>query len=258
MSTTKIDADVKLPGTSFAGWWKCFVAACFLLVLFAGNTLAGPITVPTGLGLGDEYRLVFVTSTTRAATSTDIAYYNDFVTDVANQVPALVALGTTWTAIGSTSAVDARDNTDTNTPGGVPIYRLDDTRVADNNDALWGTFSDPLLASINVNQWGMITPNFAVWTGTNDLGFAYRPLGSGQVEIGSTTAVTEAWIESGSQTNPGMPRVFYAMSGIVPEPASLCLLSLGALVLTRRRRGICGGRRCFPFSLPATRYSPRA
>lgn len=34
---------------------------------------AAPITLPIGLNPGDEYRLAFVTSTTRDATSTDIA-----------------------------------------------------------------------------------------------------------------------------------------------------------------------------------------
>jgi hypothetical protein len=77
-----------------------------LAILGAASTsIAVPITVPTGLSPGDEYRLVFVTSTTRNATSSNIADYNLFVTGVANTIPELLALGTTWSATGSTRTV---------------------------------------------------------------------------------------------------------------------------------------------------------
>ena len=80
-------------------------ATCFaaVLVLSASAAHADPITVPTDLNPGDEYRLAFVTSTTRDATSTNIADYNAFVTTVAESVPELLALNTTWTAFGSTT-----------------------------------------------------------------------------------------------------------------------------------------------------------
>ncbi len=110
-------------------------------VLFsAANVFAAIITLPTSLNLGDEYRLAFVTSGTRDATSSDIADYNTFVTNAANAVPALASLGTTWTAIGSTATVDARDNTNT-VPStvnggsvGVPIFLLNDTKLVDSNN----------------------------------------------------------------------------------------------------------------------------
>ena len=81
-------------------------AAAALVLVAATGSLASPITVPTGLNPGDAYRLVFVTSTTLDATSSDIADYNAFVSGVANTVPELVALGTTWTAIGPSAGLD--------------------------------------------------------------------------------------------------------------------------------------------------------
>jgi hypothetical protein len=45
----------------------------------ASAVQAAIVTVPTGLNPGDQYRLVFVTSGTRDATSTNIADYNTFV-----------------------------------------------------------------------------------------------------------------------------------------------------------------------------------
>ncbi len=93
---------------------------------------AVPITVPTDLNPGDQYRLAFVTSTITNPFSSDIETYNSYVTGRANTVPELVALGTTWKVIGSTAATDARDNTHTNPfldRVGVPLYMLDDSRL---------------------------------------------------------------------------------------------------------------------------------
>ena len=50
-----------------------------LLLLALGSSAFGEILVPDGLALGDPYHLVFVSSTTRDATSGNISDYNDFV-----------------------------------------------------------------------------------------------------------------------------------------------------------------------------------
>lgn len=81
-----------------------------------------------------------MTSTTRDALSTNISDYNAFVTAAALSVPELAALSTAWHVIGATAAVDARDNTSTN-PGvdgvGVPIYLLNGTLLATDNNDCW-------------------------------------------------------------------------------------------------------------------------
>ena len=56
---------------------------------------------PDDLGLGDQYRLAFLTSTIRDALSSNIDDYNDFVQAVADTSPVAV-LGQTWNAIAST------------------------------------------------------------------------------------------------------------------------------------------------------------
>lgn len=148
-----------------------------LLVGASSESLAFATTVPTGLNPWDEYRLVFVSSTKRDATSSDIADYNAFVTALADAVPELLALGATWTAIASTSTVDARDNTNTN-PGtavGVPIYLLDGTLLVIDNADLW---DGALPAPLNVDETG--SPNdeglgSIVWTGTDPDGTATTP-----------------------------------------------------------------------------------
>ena len=134
--------------------------------LLPATALAVPIvTVPTSLSPGDQYRLAFVTSTARDATSSDIEVYNQFVTDVANGVPELADLPTTWKAIGSTEYIDARDNTDTNPNvwAGVPIFLLNGTKLVDDNADLWDGSLD---VALNVDESGS-EYSYLVWTGTS-------------------------------------------------------------------------------------------
>lgn len=199
---------------------------------------ATPITVPAGLNPGDHYRLVFVTSTSRDGTSTNIADYNAFVTTAANSVPQLAALSTTWTAIASTATVNARDNTGTNPVAtGVPIYNLAGLEVATNNTTLWtSTLTVTHLAAINANESGTIVPTgVTVWTGTNLAGTKTAvPLGPGtSVGYGNAANTDALWILNvfGSATTTS--RSFYAISGdlkVVPEPSSVLLACLGLAV----------------------------
>ncbi len=221
------------------------IASLVVFATFAIAPLAASaaiITVPTDLNVGDQYRLAFVTSTTRDATSTDIADYNAFVTALATGVTELNGLGTSWKAIGSTATVDARDNTGTNPSStGVPVYRLDDTRLADNNADLW---DEVLFAPLNTDELGTITTELWVWTGTYYDGFAADPdeLGSGS-PIRGRSDLADAWMEVISGT-PETARPLYAMSDVltvVPEPNTMFLLCVGATAvvgwqLRRRRR----------------------
>lgn len=219
------------------------------LGLTAFSTLAAPITIPTGLNPGDQYRIAFVTSTIRDATSSNIADYNAFVTAAANTVSELASLGTGWTAIGSTASIDARDNTNTNftTSTGVGIYLLNDTKLADNNADLWdGNIDVPL--SIDENGQNLVT---VVWTGTSE--FSGQPVddfvlgGGGDPEegdlitvVGNSGASSFGWAESSNLSNATTElHSFYAISGLltVADTAVLAVFALGlaGLGFVRRR-----------------------
>lgn len=217
-----------------------FVASVMLAPL---ATLAAPITVPTGLNPGDQYRLAFVTSTTRNSTSANIADYNAFVTTAANSVPELAALGTTWNAIGSTSTIDARDNTGTNwvvDPVGVPIYELADGLIATSNADLWdGSIATPLWYT---EQGGLDIVDDRVWTGTLPDGEKSTfVLGASVfVTFGRSADLSSSWIAAGDLKR-GNPLHLYAMSDVltvVPGPSAMVLTSLAAigLVVLRLRR----------------------
>jgi hypothetical protein len=220
------------------------------IVLVCGNALAQIVTTPPGLNPGDPYRLAFVTNAQTLATSGNISFYNDYVTDVANTGPGLLApLGLDWIAIASTANIDARDNTGTNpnTSAGVPIYNLDGLFVAANNADLWdGTLVNP----INVSELGTEPPltlnDRQTWTGTRgdgtgDPGFLLSG-GSGQAASGRWSITANDWWVRVT-TNQQNSREFsvYGISGqltAVPEPSATMLLLTGGIFLFggRRRR----------------------
>lgn len=219
----------------------------FLLVVSAPEAAsAAPMTIPSGLNPGDQYRLAFVTSTGHDAMSADVADYNAFAASLANAVPALSALGTTWTVLASTAAVDARDNTLTN-PGlatGVAIYNLGGSLVAGNNADLW---DGALQAPIQFDETGT-SLSVVVHTGTDTAGqgIPSSQLGEPGITAGYSTATTSLWLTGQPGDNWFFETSLYAISGVltvVPEPASLTLLGLGSAALlvagirpTTRRR----------------------
>ena len=187
-------------GADTSGDFVC--SASFPYVLTVTDAAMPPITVPTGLNWGDEYRLAFVTSEVRNGASSNIASYNTFVTDVANTQPALASLGTTWRVIGSTQTVDARDNTGTNPAVdgvGVPIFLLNDTLLANDNLDLW---DGSILVRFEIDEGGSAIQQSFVFTGTSSSGVsrgAYA-LGAGvdsDVGIGITGMTGTSWVSSG-------------------------------------------------------------
>lgn len=233
--------------------FKSFSAGLLAVIatsLFTSGVLAAPITTPVGLNPGDTYRLAFVTSTRRAANSSDIANYNDFVTAAANASALLAALGTSWTAIGSTATGDARDNTGTNpfTDGvGVTIYNLGGDAIAFGNADLWDP-STGAFGSIFLNEFGSSNGSArTVWTGTNRDGTASSAtLGaaSGRTMTGRVTSLSQfRWVENQTFQN-GASFSLYGLSALltvpeaIPEPATLALFvaGLAGLGLARLKR----------------------
>ncbi len=103
--------------------------------------------IPSGLGPGDKFRLIFVTSTRRAGTSGNIDNYNNFVrTAVGSGHDDIQDYSTQFTVLASTASTDARDNTRTtftSSDKGVPIYWLSGNKVADNYEDFYdGSWDD--------------------------------------------------------------------------------------------------------------------
>ena len=88
--------------------------------------------IPTGLGAGDKFRLLFLSSNTdRNATSYDIADYNSFIKTLAtNGHSAIQSYSDGFRAVGCTPDSDATANTGT-TGVGVQIHWLNGNKAAD-------------------------------------------------------------------------------------------------------------------------------
>jgi hypothetical protein len=224
------------------------LAAGFLLTSTSSAQIVigqlGVLDDTSGLSAGQQYRLVFVTSTTTTATSANIGDYNTFVQGVANTA----GYGSVnWFAVGSTLTVDARDNTSTN-PGtdgaGVAIFNFDSLKIADNNSDLWDGDIDN---AINVTETGgSYTGEYwsgSVASGTADTGTGWV-LGStggspNLTRVGNNTLTDATWISGYRRNNANNQRIL-AMSEIltvpIPEPSSFALIALGGLTLAMLRR----------------------
>ena len=190
--------------------------------------------IPSGLGPGDEFRLLFVSSTKRNAVPTSIGTYNTWIQNLAaNGHADIQANSSTFRVVGSTRPVDARDNTET-TGTGVPIYWLNGDQVADNYpdfyDGSWGQEASMRTESGSTVAAVLVT---GVWTGSahdgtegtgggfsNALGSnrgvtVGRPNGSnfGDGPLSSTTSPNR----NGSSNLYGLSGVFRVNQPLPPE-----------------------------------------
>lgn len=212
------------------------------------DTANGGINPATGAAWapGDTYRLIFLSSETTSTTSSDISTYNSTVQGWAN---AAGLGGATWNVVGSTGAVDARDNTGTN-PGsgtGVAFFKMDGTTLLANNNAdLWNNGVD---AFVDIDEYGnVVTTNTdRIATGSDGdgtVGPSGREFGSGgNVRTGHAGKTGQSWMIDFNAANTG--RRVFAMSELltvptpaaaIPEPSSIAVLGFGALALIGRRR----------------------
>ena len=130
---------------------------------------------PTGLAVGDQFRLLFLSSTKRDGSSSDIADYHAFIqTRAAAGHADIRTYSTGFRALGCTSDVDARDTTYTtytSTDKGVPIYWLNGAKAADQYEDFYdGTWDDEVN---DKNESGTNGPNTSLeanypLTGCND------------------------------------------------------------------------------------------
>ena len=117
----------------FSGAQTAATAAGSVVVTGPGERVvpADWALVPAGLGQGDRFRLLFVTSDKTTSESTNIATYNAFVqTAAAGGHNAVRSFSDGFTALACTPTVHGRDNTST-TGTGVAIYWLGGDKVAD-------------------------------------------------------------------------------------------------------------------------------
>lgn len=206
----------------------CFLLAPFFFIAF--GAAAGPIVVPPDKQDGNSwYRLVFVTTITRDATSTDIADYDAFVKVATGLSPELWALGLSWRAIVSTDTVSA--------PAQIgafpePIYNLAGQLVRKPSADLWdGFLENPIMFDEMGNE-----RRTYVWTGTSDSGDgSIAPLGASRSFYGLSYLSALGWAGFGLD-DPVESFSFYALSEPlqappVPEPAMSLAVAISVALM---------------------------
>ena len=126
--------------------------------------------VPSGVGAGGKFRLLFITSNRVNPTSNQIEPYNSEVQERANVGhSAIRPYKSGVRVLGSSQAVNARTNTCTTGAGtGIAIHWLNGGKVADSYSDLYdGSWQN---ASGGKNEDGDVRLQTGVWSGTHDNG----------------------------------------------------------------------------------------
>ncbi|MCY3606866.1 MAG: hypothetical protein OXG57_00340 [Acidimicrobiaceae bacterium] len=150
-------------------------------LLIDDNDVPAPVVVaadwgltPSGLSDGDRFRLLFVSSTKRDASSTDIGVYNTHVQGRAAAGHADIrAHSSGFRALVSTVGEDAADNTHMYGTG-APVYWLGGAKAADDYADFWDNTWDSL-ASRDESGTDITTTtsdNFPNANGPGDIDFA--------------------------------------------------------------------------------------
>ena len=173
--------------------------------------------IPSGLGVGDEFRLLFISSTTRNASPSNIDTYNTWIQDrAAAGHTDIQRYSDTFRVVGSTAAVDARDNTGT-TGTGVPIYWLNGNKVADDYEDFYDGGWDEEATMRTEAGTSRAAPN-NVLTGSDNDGTAQNPLGNeGAVNLGKPNSSEdgEGPLCCGLAINgPNLRDPLYGLSGV--------------------------------------------
>jgi hypothetical protein len=205
--------------------------------LFAAGLVASMIStsayavlfVPAGLAPGDSYQLAFVTSVGTNATSSDINSYNSFVQAAADAAGIGSSEGVTWSAIASTSAINANSNAMVSTK----VFNMGGQEVATGYTDFWDG-SHTLGVGIDFTEHG-VGQGGNVWTGSNTDGTGagiagINVLGNAVANWGEATSSGTNWISRGTQPT-SVNYSLYALSETltvpVPEPETYAMLLAG-------------------------------
>ena len=185
---------------------------------------------PTALAAGAKFRLLFLSSTTSAVSSTDIADYNTFIqTRAAAGHTDIRAYSAGFRVVGCTAAVDARDNTKTTyttTDKGVPIYWLNGAKAADQYEDFYdGSWDDEANDKNESGTNGPDTSQAGNWplTGCSHDGTEQWPLGASQVSVGrpNSSGSGHGPLFANAQITSGVTSLLYGLSAVFEVAAAV-------------------------------------
>ncbi len=251
-----------------------FPLLCLMFAFGAVSESFGQTKVPKTWALrpsdnadGQGFRLLFVTTTPRNATSTDIDVYNSFVQSAAANGHEAIrpysegfrVLGSVQGAI-SNSGGYAYDNTSTNpqTDGqGVPIYWLNGDKIVDNYADFWSSTRVSNAVYHHNHLWNSYVRTDEdgvkytahgfqrVLTGTQSIGITHGVVGFGglvSVKTGRLNSDPSTWSSLGPIEYAPVPRArqypFYGLSEVfVADLTNRAWVTVSALTLDEGASG---------------------
>ena len=178
--------------------------------------------VPSGLNVGDEFRLLIITSTTRNGQSSTIGDYDTHVQGAVAGTSGhtdIQSHSSLFQVVGCTEAVDARVHTGT-TGTGVPIYWLNGNKAADNYaDFYDGSWDEEATGKDESGTDVSFPASFGdrPFTGCGHDGTesTSHALGNSQVTLGRpNTAGLQGPLSSGSSLVRTSQSPFYGLSSV--------------------------------------------
>ena len=175
---------------------------------------------PSGLQVGDEFRLLLKTKNAHYATSTNISDYDAHVQGqvAARGHGALKEYSAHFKILGSSATVDARAHNGMTGSGGVAVYWLNGAKVADDNDDFFdGSWTNKTSGrGVDGKLLGGTASRQVLCTGSADDGTATDfPLGGGPDGTCTATSVRTTSSTLGGRTSDINDRTRYlALSGV--------------------------------------------
>ena len=181
--------------------------------------------IPSGLGVGDTFRLVFISSTTRDASSTSIDDYNTFVQTLAAAGHAdIQPHSSLFRAVGCTNSTNATANTNTRAADtSVPIFWLNGAKAADDYDDFYDGSWDNEAEEADRDEFGInsvVTGNVFghIFTGCDHngrkAGTGTPTLGEAAPRLGLLDNADGGPLSSNTSTLQANKRPFYGLSPI--------------------------------------------
>ena len=183
--------------------------------------------IPGGLGAGDRFRLLFLTSTTRDATESSLFTYDQFVQAAAAAGhEAIQPYARLFKVVGSSATSDARDHTGIRSGSGAPIYWLNGPRVAAGNSDFWSSSWDNWAQADRRYESGLAADDRQPWTGSTSSGIVDHGLGEPTPRTGGLPGGVGP-MDGGLREPRAELRSFYALSAIfeVREPPPRAVFS---------------------------------
>ena len=202
------------------------ILGTLLLVLAMHGHLQADVVIaaPTGLAVGQQFRIMVVTTGTTQATSTDISTYNTFVaSDTANTNYTYNGVTVAFSAWGSTATVNAKDNIGWTTGNQTNVYRST------------GVLISTAAAFLTANHAAGVTdvPSNYIWTGTGIDGNRAQELAYNEPSLGLSGNSNNGWTNVASAQKSTAYQM-YGISGVltvVPEPGTFILCGMSTTVL---------------------------